>query len=299
MSTATSLPDRRLRSCSPGLDGRLPVPGTGRYEWGPEKRTDLPSEYNPERGFIATANNERSRADFAPPYAYVAADRRYRRHERIVEMLTSGKSFTIDDMVRMLRDSYNAEAAERQKHFRGWTSNDPQVEKARALVARLGRRDEPREHGRRNLHGVAATYRHGSAGQRIAQCRRDGTAGRGRGPDQVAGLRLGSVAVGPDQPQRVPAPGRRRVRPAAHRTSWRRGHSERDRRCLPFRHELRGPGRVEGNDRTWQLRAAGQPVLCATFTSCWGRNEFFPLLFTRPAVEANTRHRLTLAPRGE
>ena len=29
----------------------------------------------------------------------------------------------------------------------------------------------------------------------------------------------------------------------------------------------------------------------------WGRNEFFPLLFTRPAVEAKTRHRLTLTPR--
>jgi penicillin amidase len=28
----------------------------------------------------------------------------------------------------------------------------------------------------------------------------------------------------------------------------------------------------------------------------WGRNEFFTLLFTRPAVEAKTRYRLTLAP---
>lgn len=35
----------------------------------------------------------------------------------------------------MLRDSYNAEAAERQPYFRGWTSDDARVEKARALVA--------------------------------------------------------------------------------------------------------------------------------------------------------------------
>ena len=28
----------------------------------------------------------------------------------------------------------------------------------------------------------------------------------------------------------------------------------------------------------------------------WGRNEFFTLVFTRPAVEAKTRHRLTLSP---
>ena len=118
-----------------GWNGRLPVPGTGTYEWGPEKRTDLPSEYNPERGFIATANNDTQPPGFTPPYAYVPADRRYRRYERIVEMITSAKSFTIADMLRMLRDSYNSEAAERQPYFRGWTSDDPQVEKARALIA--------------------------------------------------------------------------------------------------------------------------------------------------------------------
>lgn len=28
----------------------------------------------------------------------------------------------------------------------------------------------------------------------------------------------------------------------------------------------------------------------------WSRNEFFPLLFTRAAVEEKTRHRLTLTP---
>src|SRR5688572_19390412 len=72
-----------------GWNGRLPVPGTGKYEWGPEKRTDLPSEYNPERGFIATANNDTQPPGFAPPYAYVPAGRRYRRHERIVEMIKS------------------------------------------------------------------------------------------------------------------------------------------------------------------------------------------------------------------
>ena len=36
--------------------GRLPVPGTGAYEW-EGFRTDLPRELNPARGFIATANN--------------------------------------------------------------------------------------------------------------------------------------------------------------------------------------------------------------------------------------------------
>ena len=36
--------------------GRLPVPGTGEYEWR-GFREDLPEEYNPDRGWIATANH--------------------------------------------------------------------------------------------------------------------------------------------------------------------------------------------------------------------------------------------------
>ena len=39
-----------------GWNGRLPVPGTGKYEW-KGFRSDLPREYNPERGYIATAND--------------------------------------------------------------------------------------------------------------------------------------------------------------------------------------------------------------------------------------------------
>ena len=72
-----------------GWSGRLPVPGTGEYQWGPEPRTDLPSEYNPARGYIATANNNTHPRDFKPPYAYYPAGARYRRHERIVQMITT------------------------------------------------------------------------------------------------------------------------------------------------------------------------------------------------------------------
>ena len=39
-----------------GWNGRLPVPGNGDYEWR-GFREDLPREFNPERGYIATANN--------------------------------------------------------------------------------------------------------------------------------------------------------------------------------------------------------------------------------------------------
>tara|TARA_Y100000031_G_scaffold147700_1_gene183042 strand:- start:167 stop:1078 length:912 start_codon:yes stop_codon:yes gene_type:complete len=39
-----------------GWNGRLPVPGNGQYEW-QGFREDLPREFNPERGYITTANN--------------------------------------------------------------------------------------------------------------------------------------------------------------------------------------------------------------------------------------------------
>ena len=42
-----------------GWSGRLPVPGSGAFEW-QGFRKDLPREINPARGFIATANQQHS-----------------------------------------------------------------------------------------------------------------------------------------------------------------------------------------------------------------------------------------------
>src|ERR687886_520555 len=46
-----------LAPIRPNWDGLLPVPGDGRYEWaGFWDRDALPSEINPPRGFVASAN---------------------------------------------------------------------------------------------------------------------------------------------------------------------------------------------------------------------------------------------------
>ena len=58
-----------------GWTGRLPVPGTGQYEW-QGFRKDLPSELNPARGFIATANHNIN----PPGYAAEAPDGRSQAH---------------------------------------------------------------------------------------------------------------------------------------------------------------------------------------------------------------------------
>jgi penicillin amidase len=278
-----------------GWTGRLPVPGSGKYEWGASRRADLPSEYNPERGYIATANNDTQPHGFTPPYAYLPADARYRRHERIEQMIRSATSFTIDDMIRMLRDSHNAEAAEDQPLFRGWTSDDHQLEQARALIADWN--------AVMDLDSAAAAIY--MTWRRSAEVE---AARKGSREAVIAGLRraINSLvaAQGPDW------------------SAWRWGRMNRSEFPHPIvsaydvppveRHG--GAGTVNAIGSVYRLVTnfadpdksmvtlgpgnSGQPgsPFYGNLHELWSRNEFFPLLFTRAAVEAKTRHRLTLTP---
>lgn len=115
-----------------GWDGRLPVPGTGEYEWA-GFRDDLPREYNPARGFIATANNNIHPPGFDPPLFFRAGN--YPRYERIASLLAAGTNFTIEDFKRMQHDTYWSAAADQQVLLSGWTGATPDLERARALVA--------------------------------------------------------------------------------------------------------------------------------------------------------------------
>ena len=210
-------------------------------------------------------------------------------------MITSAKSFTLDDMVRMLRDSYNSEAAERQRYFRGWTSDDPQVEKARALVASWN--------AVMNRESTAAaiymTWQRQADMEAVVKGSRDAV---------VTALRSAvenlTKSQGTDWGQ------------------WRWGrmnrsefpHSVVGAYDMPPIERHGGAGTVNAIGAVYRLVTnfadpdasrvtigpgnSGQPgsPYYANLHELWGRNEFFPLLFTRPAVEAKTRHRLTLAP---
>jgi penicillin G amidase len=119
-----------------GWSGRLPVPGTGKYDW-KGFRSDLPREYNPQRGFIATAN------DNTHPPGYKGRPVLYRtsvgvevsRIARIRQMLSkTGAKFSIQDHQRMQHDAYSLRAERDLPLFRGWKSKDPDVERARAMV---------------------------------------------------------------------------------------------------------------------------------------------------------------------
>lgn len=86
-------------------DGNLPVPGySSEYGWDGYIAYDkLPKLYNPEEGFIATANTETLKTDYhtsnvwAQPY----------RKARIDEVLSSKNDLTVDDMKNLQMDTKN------------------------------------------------------------------------------------------------------------------------------------------------------------------------------------------------
>ena len=119
-----------------GWNGRLPVPGNGKYEW-KGFRSDLPREFNPARGYIATANNNvhppgyEGRPVFYHSSRGVATSRIMRLHQ----ILGSGERFSIEDHQAIQLDTYSLRAEGDIPAFQGWTSEVPGVERARALIA--------------------------------------------------------------------------------------------------------------------------------------------------------------------
>ncbi len=129
MQASAYTPNRR------GWIGRLPVPGTGKYEWaGP--RPDLPKEMNPERGFIATANHNINPKGYWPPAMFKTTRTvPYDRITRIMQVIKPGQPFAMDDSKKLQRDVYSLRGAADQKAFMGWTAKDPTVDKARDMIA--------------------------------------------------------------------------------------------------------------------------------------------------------------------
>jgi penicillin amidase len=272
-----------------GWNGRLPVPGTGKYEWEPGRRRDLPSEYDPARGYIATANNPTQPPGFAPPYAYVAPGGDYRRYERIREMIESHPGrFTIDEMLVMLRDSLNLEARRDIPSYRGWSASDPVVEKARAMVASWnGVLD--RESTAAAIY-MSATPRSGSpeeltTGLKNAVARLTETQGtdwaawrwgrmnRSEFPHPVASA-FDVAAV-----ERQGGGGTVNAVGAVYRLVTDFADPDNSRVAI-------GPG------------MSGQPEspFYSNLLGLWGRNEFFTLLFRTDTIDVRARHRLVLSP---
>jgi len=86
-------------------DGLMPVPGDGRYEWDGHFDMDaLPVEFNPARGFAATANSMNLPPD------YPIAERRVGfewtapwRYKRVWEVLEAQDKHTLADSLALQR----------------------------------------------------------------------------------------------------------------------------------------------------------------------------------------------------
>jgi penicillin amidase len=118
-----------------GWSGILPVPGDGRYEWqGFLPIASLPSEVNPARGFIATANN------FLMPDDYPHKDLLHVtwsdpfRAARISEVLGSGRLFNVAEMTRLQNDDLSVVARSLTPLLRHVTLSNPASARARDLL---------------------------------------------------------------------------------------------------------------------------------------------------------------------
>ncbi len=116
-----------------GGDGSLPVPGwNDDYIWtGYIPYEQAPRAYNPEQGFIATANNPQVvAADY--PYLLGIFQDRGQRAERITEMIQGDTDgITIEDMIAIQTDNKSISAEEIIGYLKGLEFSDPAMESAR------------------------------------------------------------------------------------------------------------------------------------------------------------------------
>lgn len=87
--------------------GLMPEPGDGGYEWGSWIATsELPHQFNPERGFVVTANQKMIPANFPYKvgYEWTEPDRSGRITELLTKTVESKHKFTVGDMERIQSD---------------------------------------------------------------------------------------------------------------------------------------------------------------------------------------------------
>src|SRR5690606_20923679 len=127
---ATGIAPRRQ-----GWDGLLPVPGDGRYEWdGYLDPWELPSEVNPEKGFIATANEENLPSGY--PHAVGLEWAAPYRSLRIHEFLNTVGKVSMADMQALQLDTFSIPARTLVPLLLRVESSDPDVKEAQALLSK-------------------------------------------------------------------------------------------------------------------------------------------------------------------
>lgn len=114
-------------------DGTLPMPGwDDSYQWtGFIPYDELPRVFNPEKGYIVTANNPQVRADDFP-YLIGRYHDRGQRAARITELIESDRDgITLADMQRLQTDNVSLSAQEIIPYLESLNFEDPDMAAAR------------------------------------------------------------------------------------------------------------------------------------------------------------------------
>jgi penicillin amidase len=280
-----------------GWNGRLPVAGSGKYEWG-SFRDDLPEEYNPERGWIATANNNVQPPGFTDPI-FFSSQGPFRRYDRIAALLAAGSRFTLQDVRRIILDTHNTQADDVLPWFRAFTGSTPELERVRAMLAGW-------DAEMRTDSAAAALFITWVAAVPMDQLKAAEVSARQ--PLIEAGLSTAIATLAKSQ--------------GANPDGWTWGAINRS----TFPHPLvaaydlapvardGGGGSVHAIGSVYQLVTdfsnvdgslvtiapgeSGQPgsPYYGNLIASWSARQSFPLAFTQAAVDAHARHRLSLVP---
>ena len=286
-----------------GWNGRLPVPGAGDYEWR-GFREDLPREFNPERGYVATANNNVHPPGYEgrPVFYHSSRGVETSRIARLHQLLGGGETLSVDDHKRIQHDAKLLAAERDVPAFRGWTSDDPDVEWARGLIAEWD----------------AVVSRASTAGALYVRWTAE-VDDAARDPQTPAAERQALIEQG------LTAAIERLTRELGpDRGEWRHGRVHASALPHPFAPEfalpaverpggfgavnatganfrriidLAAPDRSVASNAPGQSAQPGSPYY-GNLAENLGNGEYFPLLFTRGAVEEHAAHRLTLRPAG-
>ena len=113
----------------PNWDGLLPVPGDGRYEWdGYLPVKSLPHVYNPSEGYFSTANQDNIPPGYPYSVGFMWADPF--RQARIQEVLSSGRRFSLMDMMNLQHDVLSIPARSLVPLLAGLDSENEEVRRA-------------------------------------------------------------------------------------------------------------------------------------------------------------------------
>jgi penicillin amidase len=92
-------------------EGLLPVPGDGRYDWtGMRNFSALPSEYNPAKGWFASANQNNLPPDWPRDRIPAFSFRDPYRYERIADVLSGQRRHSLADSVALQHDTLSTPA---------------------------------------------------------------------------------------------------------------------------------------------------------------------------------------------